>query len=130
VDQWGGWPPSLRAYLEINTEEKKRQVAALGVVTISRGCFELCYSNKKTPPYHSNLRFVRFETGGRRCSVRPQAVRRPRLASATARPRESISLCRAGLKVPYWVWKRVQARANPAYVALKGALQLLSKRHK
>jgi len=26
----------------------------LGVITISRGCFDRCCSNKKTPPYHSN----------------------------------------------------------------------------
>jgi len=31
------------------------EVDALGVITISRGCFERCCSNKKTPPYHSNL---------------------------------------------------------------------------
>jgi len=30
----------------------------LGVITISRGCFERCYSQKKTPPFHSNLSFV------------------------------------------------------------------------
>jgi len=28
----------------------KIEVDALGVITISRGCFERCGSNKKTPP--------------------------------------------------------------------------------
>ena len=36
------------------------EVDALVVITISRGCFERCGSNKKTPPYiaptYSNLR--------------------------------------------------------------------------
>jgi len=29
----------------------KSEVDTLGVITISRGCFERCCSNKKTPPY-------------------------------------------------------------------------------
>jgi len=33
----------------------QREVDAVGVITISRGCFERCCSNKTTPPYHSNL---------------------------------------------------------------------------
>ena len=32
-----------------------REVDALGVITISRGYFERCCSNKKTHSYHSNL---------------------------------------------------------------------------
>ena len=40
----------------------KREVDALGVITISRGCFERCCSNKKTPPYYSNLIFVTLRT--------------------------------------------------------------------
>ena len=31
----------------------KGEVDALGVITISRGCFERCCNNQKTPPYHS-----------------------------------------------------------------------------
>jgi len=31
-------------------EVSKFEVDALGVITISRGCFERCGSNKKTPP--------------------------------------------------------------------------------
>ena len=38
-------------------EHMKCEVDALGVITISRGCFERCCSNKKTPPYHANLGF-------------------------------------------------------------------------
>ena len=34
------------------------EVEAVGVKTISRGCFERCGSNKKTPPYHSNKSFL------------------------------------------------------------------------
>jgi len=30
--------------------KEKNEVDALGVITISRGCFERCGSNKKTPP--------------------------------------------------------------------------------
>ena len=50
----------------------KSEVAAVSVITISRGCFERCCSNKKTPPYHSNLSFVTLRT------------RRPRLLRAPA----------------------------------------------
>ena len=35
-----------------------REVDVLGVITISRGCFERCCGNKKTPSYHSNLSFA------------------------------------------------------------------------
>jgi len=38
-------------------EYMNSEVAALGVITIFRGCFERCCSNKKTPLYHSNLSF-------------------------------------------------------------------------
>ena len=34
------------------------EVDALGVMNISRGCFERCCSNKHTPQYHSNTSFV------------------------------------------------------------------------
>ena len=44
------------------TAIRKFEVAALGVITISRGYFERCCSNKKTPPYHSNLSFVTLRT--------------------------------------------------------------------
>jgi len=65
----------------------KIEVDALGVVTISRGCFERCGSNKKTPPLiaptYSNLSSL-FRSASRpaadNCSVRPHTVRRPRLA--------------------------------------------------
>jgi len=35
----------------------KIEVDALGVTTISRGCFERCGSNKKTPPIDSPYLF-------------------------------------------------------------------------
>jgi len=38
------------------------KVDAVGVITIYRGCFERCCSNKKTPPYHSNLSFATLRT--------------------------------------------------------------------
>ena len=51
----------------------KREVDALGVITISRWGFERCCSNKTTPPYpHANLSFVRLRN------------RRPTLLSASA----------------------------------------------
>ena len=37
---------------------KKIEVDALSVITISRGCFERCCSNRKNPPYCSNLKIV------------------------------------------------------------------------
>jgi len=75
-------------------EKVQLEVEVLRVIIISRGCFERCCSNKKTPPYHSNLSFARFEPGGRRCSVRPHTIRRPRLPylATTVRPRESASI--------------------------------------
>jgi len=49
------------------------EVDALGVITSSRGCFERCCSNQKTPPYpHSNLSFVKLRN------------RRPTLLRASA----------------------------------------------
>jgi len=38
------------AALERRQITLKFEVDALGVITISRGCFERCGSNKKTPP--------------------------------------------------------------------------------
>ena len=35
----------------IQTDSTEVKVDALGVTTISRGCFERCCNNKKTPPY-------------------------------------------------------------------------------
>ena len=47
------------------------EVDALGVITVSRGCFERCCSDKKTPPYHSNLSFVALR------NRRPTLLRAP-----------------------------------------------------
>jgi len=54
-------------------------VNALDGIIIYRGCFERCYSNKLA---HTSQTLVsqRFESCGRRCSVRPHTVHRPRLA--------------------------------------------------
>ena len=49
----------------------KSEVDALGVITISRGCFERCCSNKKTLPYHSSLSFVALQ------NRRPTVLRAP-----------------------------------------------------
>jgi len=58
----------------------KREVDALGVITISRGCFERCCSNKKTPPYRSNLSLVTLRTR-RPTLLRAPAYRTPSEAS-------------------------------------------------
>jgi len=58
----------------------QREVDALGVITICRGCFERCCSNKKTPPYHSNLSFVAFPNR-RPTLLRAPAYRTPSEAS-------------------------------------------------
>jgi len=50
--------PSARDGSPKMQRNKKSEVGALGVITISRGCFERCCSNKITPPYRSNLSFV------------------------------------------------------------------------
>ena len=47
----------------------KSEVDELGVMTISRGCFERCCSN--TPPYHSNLSFITLR------NRRPTLLRAP-----------------------------------------------------
>jgi len=62
----------------------KGEVDALGVITISRGCFERCCSNKKTPPYHSNLNFVALRTR-RPTLLRAPACRTPSEASPRRR---------------------------------------------
>ena len=51
-------PPGLAAAEMTYRRETQNEVDALGVITISRGCFERCCSKKTTPPYHSNLSFV------------------------------------------------------------------------
>jgi len=43
---------------DISQNQATSEVDALGIITISRGCFERCCSNKKTPPCHSNFSFV------------------------------------------------------------------------
>jgi len=62
----------------------KSEVDALGVRTISHGCFERCCSNKKTPPYHSNLSFVTLRTR-RWTLLRAPAYRTPFEASPRRR---------------------------------------------
>jgi len=53
---WKGEPDARGAVvgtqaLKLLETQVERGVDALGVITISRGCFERCCSNKKTPPY-------------------------------------------------------------------------------
>jgi len=60
------------------------EVGALGVITISRGCFERCYSNKNAPQYHSNLSFVKLRNR-RPTLLRAPAYRTPSEASARRR---------------------------------------------
>jgi len=60
--------------------KKKSEVDALSVNTTSRGCFERCCSNKKTPPYHSNLSFVTLRNQ-RPTLLRAPAYRTPSEAS-------------------------------------------------
>jgi len=62
----------------------KCEVDALGVITISRGCFERCCSNKKTPPNHSNLSFVTLRNR-RPMRLRAPAHRTPSEASPRRR---------------------------------------------
>ena len=64
--------PSLAIYIYIYTFlPPKIEVDALGVITIFRGCFERCCSNKKTPPYYSNLSSVTLR------NRRPTLLRAP-----------------------------------------------------
>ena len=56
-------------------QKTKLEVDALGVITLSRRCFERCCSYRKTTLYHPNLRFATLRT--LRCSVRPHTVHRP-----------------------------------------------------
>jgi len=79
--QHGAAAGPMRAYLGTDVKEK-REVDALGVITSSRGCFERCCSNKKTPPFHSNLSFVTLR------NRRPQLLRAP----AYRTPSEAIAL--------------------------------------
>jgi len=64
--------------------ETKSKVDALGGITISCGCFERCCSNKKTPPYHSNLRFETLRNR-RPTLLRASAYRTPSEASPQRR---------------------------------------------
>jgi len=67
------------------SSQTKREADALGVITISRGCFERCCSNKKTPPYpHSNLSFVTLRSW-RPTLLRAPAYRTPSEASPRRR---------------------------------------------
>ena len=62
----------------------KRKVGVSGVRNISRVCFGRCCSNKKTPPYHSNLSFVRLQNR-RPTLLRAPAYRSPCEASPRRR---------------------------------------------
>jgi len=46
--------PKKQRHGSLHVEYVERDVDALGVIIISRGCFERCCSNNKTPPRHSN----------------------------------------------------------------------------
>jgi len=77
----------VESYLETGTERRSYvecEVDALGVKTISRGCFERCGSNKKTPSYHYNLSFVTLRTR-RPTLLRAPAYRTPSEASPRRR---------------------------------------------
>jgi len=78
------WNPQVRS-----------EVDALGVITISRGCFERCCSKKTTPPDHSNLHSV------------PLRNRRPTLLRAPAcrTPSEASPRRRCG-HASRFLWKK------------------------
>jgi len=80
----------------------KSEVDALGVITISRGCFERCCSNKKTPPYHSNLSFVTLR------NRRPTPLR----ASAYRTPSKASPRRRCG-HASRFLWTRPSPRRKP-----------------
>jgi len=75
-------------YIRVTTacpkKKTTREVAALGVITISRGYFERCGSNKKIPPCHSNLSFVTLRNR-RPTLLRAPAYRTPCEASPRRR---------------------------------------------
>jgi len=50
-------PLMLSDVLQTRVNPSDFEVDALGVITISRGCFERCGSNKKTPPIDSPYLF-------------------------------------------------------------------------
>ena len=77
-----GWVTAPEPYDVLYKE--KRQVDALGVITISRRCFERRCSNQKTPPYHSNLSFVALRNR-RPTLLRAPAYRTPSEASPRRR---------------------------------------------
>ena len=80
-----GWVSSLES-----------EVDALGVITISRECFERYCSNRKTPPYHSNLSFV-ARRNRRPTLLRAPAYRTPSEASPRRRcGHAGRFLCEAG----------------------------------
>ena len=58
----------------------KGEVDALGVITMSRECFERCCSNKKTPPYHCNLSLFCFFPGAGRGTKRGVVIESRRRA--------------------------------------------------
>ena len=63
-------PGGGRILRKSNANRVKSEVDALGVITIPRGCFERCCSNKKTPPYHSKLSFlITLTTGAARSRI-------------------------------------------------------------
>jgi len=78
--------------------KRNSEVDALGIVTISRGCFERCCSNK-TPPYHSNLSFVTLR------NWRPTLLRAP----AYRTPSEASPRRRCG-HASRFLWKRYRER--------------------
>ena len=65
-------------------KKRKSEVDALGVITISRKCFERCCSNKKIPPYHSDRSLVTLRNQ-RPTLLRAPAYRAPSEASPRRR---------------------------------------------
>jgi len=83
-----------------HTQHTRCEVDALGVITISRGCFERCCSNKKAPPYHSNLSFVTLRNR-RPTLLRASAYRTPSEASPRRRcGHASRFLCESRIPKP------------------------------
>ena len=81
------------------------EVAALGVLTIYRGCFERCCSNKKTPPYPVDLGFATLRT------LRPTLLR----ASAYRTPFEAHSRRRCG-HASRFLWLNLYEEVDPRQI--------------
>jgi len=90
----------------------------LGIIAISRGCFERCCSNQKTPQYHSNLGFVTLRN--RRPTLLHASAYRTRPRLAFGDPRRRCGHASRFLPLSFW-FRQSQIQPNQSHLIVVSA---------